>query len=235
MERTIDVAFRYQDVRDSSGLAIAVIDTLRATTTMTVILDHGALAVRPVGDLEEAYAIKRKDSHVLLGGERENRPPEGFDGGNSPFDWPALRVRGQRVIFTTTNGTQAIERSRAADRLILASLINAKAAANFLLELERPALIVASGTRGQLAFEDVLAAGALVSYWPQDTWSDAAKVAAALYFQYRRNLNEAIKESQHGRDLVSLGLSPDIERAAELNETRVVPILCGDGWLRAID
>ena len=121
MTRTIDVVFRYQEAEVEHYGAVAVIDTLRATTTMTAILERGALAVRPVAGLEEAYALKERDPHLLLGGERDNRPPDGFDGGNSPYDWPESRVHGQRVVFSTTNGTAAIDKVRSIPRLVLAA------------------------------------------------------------------------------------------------------------------
>lgn len=233
MIRTIDVVFRHQDAEPADFGSALVIDTLRATTTMTTILERGAMAVRPVASLEEAYQWQSRDPHVLLGGERDNRPPEGFDGGNSPFDWPAARVRGQRVVFTTTNGTAAIERVRSVPHLGLAALINAEAAARFLWQWECPALVVASGTRGRIALEDVLAAGAVASQWPRDARSDAAEIAAALYWQHREQLGDAVRYASHGRDLAAMHRDQDLEYAAAFNRTRVVPVLCQDGWLRA--
>lgn len=233
--RRIDVAFRQEDaVLDNVGAA-AVIDTLRATTTMIVILERGAVAVRAVADLEEAYAMKERDPELLLGGERNNRAPEGFDGGNSPFEWPKERVHGRRVVFTTTNGTAAIERARAVPRLVLAAIINAEAVGRYLWQLERPTLLIASGTRGETALEDVLAAGAVASYWPRPTRTDAADVACALYEREIKRLDLAVAESRHGQDLAKIGLADDLDFASRLNSSQVVPMLCGDGWIRAAD
>lgn len=232
MTHKIDVAFRQEDAATDGYGAVAVIDTLRATTTMTVLLERGAVAVRPVAELEEAYALKRRDGELLLGGERQNQPPEGFDGGNSPNDWPATRVSGRRVVFTTTNGTTAIERVKRIPRLILAALINAESAGRYLLELERPALLVASGSRRRASLEDVLAAGAVARVWPRSRRTDAAEMAVLVFESCRGHLGEAIRAADHGQDLVGLGLDEDLAFAAELNCSRVVPVLCGDGWLR---
>jgi 2-phosphosulfolactate phosphatase len=214
----IDVAFRQEDACTDGYGAAAVIDTLRATTTMTVLLERGAVAVRPVADLEEAYALRRRDDDLLLGGERHNRPPEGFDGGNSPYDWPS-----------------DIERVKAIPRLILAALINADAAGRYLLALERPALLVASGAEHRASLEDVLAAGAVARMWPRQRRTDAAEMAVMVFESCAGRLGEAVRTADHGQDLIKLGLDDDLAFAAELNSSRVVPVLCGDGWLRAAD
>jgi 2-phosphosulfolactate phosphatase len=202
---------------------------------MTVLLERGAIAVRPVAELEEAYALRSRDDDLLLGGERHNRPPEGFDGGNSPYDWPSERVYGRRVASTTTNGTAAIERVKAVPRLILAALINADAAGRYLLELERPALLVASGADHRASLEDVLAAGAVARVWPRQRRTDAAEMAVMVFESCAGRLGEAVRAADHGQDLIKLGLDDDLAFAAELNSSRVVPVLCRDGWLRAAD
>ncbi len=235
MNRTVDVAFRHEDARGAEFGAVAVIDTLRATTTMTTILERGAVAIRPVADLDEAYALKNHDPLVLLGGERDNRPPEGFDGGNSPADWPKARVQGHRVIFTTTNGTRAIDQVRSIPRLVLGSLINAEAASRYLWELERPTLLVASGTQGRPALEDVLACGAMAVHWPRSWRTDAAEIACALFHQESMHLGNAVRQSAHGKRLAELGLDADLAYASHLNRSSVVPVLCSDGWLRSGD
>jgi 2-phosphosulfolactate phosphatase len=226
--------FRQEDAQTDGIGAAAVIDTLRATTTITAILERGALAVRPVADLKTAYAQKTRDPDILLGGERNNRPPEGFDGGNSPHDWPKERVIGRRVAFTTTNGTQAIERVRKIPRLVLAALINAEACARYLWHLQEPTLLVASGSRGAPALEDVLAAGAVAHYWPHADRTDAAEIACTVFERNRARLSEAVRLSDHGRDLDQMGLAEDLTFAARLDVSMVVPILDADGWLRAL-
>ncbi len=235
MRQTIDVAFRFQDALTEDVGAALVVDTLRATTTMTAILGEGALAVRPVASLSEAYRLKREDPTVLLGGERNNVPPDGFDGGNSPADWPHQKVRGRRVVFTSTNGTQAIDAVRRVPHLAIGALTNAARASRFLRQWECPALVVASGTRGRLALEDVLAAGAVVSHWPLEAQKDGALMARALFEQYRERLTEAVRLAEHGQDLVQMGLGADIAYAAQLDRTNVVGVLCQDGWLRPIE
>jgi len=44
--------------------------------------------------------------------ERNGEKMPGFDKGNSPFEYAGDQVKGQRIAFTTTNGTQAIDKAK---------------------------------------------------------------------------------------------------------------------------
>jgi 2-phosphosulfolactate phosphatase len=80
------------DQFDIRGANVVVIDVLRATTSMCVAFDHGAKFMHPVAEVAEAEAFRSKG--YLLAGERNGIKVEGFDLGNSPFDFmPALRLR----------------------------------------------------------------------------------------------------------------------------------------------
>jgi uncharacterized protein YlzI (FlbEa/FlbD family) len=78
----LDVLFGIQAVTpaDVTGRVVAVIDVLRATTSMTVALANGARAVVPFESSEEvvsrAKALSRQD--VVLAGERRMLAIPGF-------------------------------------------------------------------------------------------------------------------------------------------------------------
>jgi 2-phosphosulfolactate phosphatase len=59
--------------------------------------------------VEEAFQMAKTFPRgtTLLGGERGSRKIEGFDLGNSPKEYVAEKVKGKRLILTTTNGTKA--------------------------------------------------------------------------------------------------------------------------------
>src|SRR5262245_52562441 len=79
--------------------AVAVIvDVLRATTTLTVALDHGAARVIPAASPAQAFELRSRSPAALLCGEREGRKIEGFDLGNSPDEYRATRVKGRELI-----------------------------------------------------------------------------------------------------------------------------------------
>ncbi len=234
MAQPIQVTFRYQEVdNQAQGCVVVVVDVLRATTTITTAFDHGARAVLTVADLEQAYAFKQRDPAVLLGGERNNLPPPGFDGGNSPFDYPPERVNRQRLVFTTSNGTQAVAAAAKSEAMALGCLLNASACAQWLSQFPYPAVIVAAGSQGAVSLDDVLTAGAIVAATDPTRWSDSAKIAVAVYASWRHNLMDGLSQARHGQTLIRQGLVEDIRWAARLNVTRTLAVRGADGWFYA--
>ena len=73
------------------------------------------------------------DSDSLLKKARSNKlAPDDFDGGNSPANAGSFIAPGSSPILTTSAGTQAIARLKAADTVIFASFANATAVAGAL-------------------------------------------------------------------------------------------------------
>lgn len=140
------------------GALAVVIDVLRATTTLTVALGHGARAVRVAATVEEARALTGETPDALLCGERGGRPIAGFDLGNSPFEYGAERVAGRTLVFASTNGSQALRFAATARRTLLAAFVNAGAVIARAAD-ESEVWLVASGKIGEPAIEDVACAG----------------------------------------------------------------------------
>lgn len=229
--RSIDVIYRWQDdLPDLTQTAVIVIDTLRATTTIAAILANGARAVLPVGEVERAYRMKEQDPALILGGERDNRPLPGFDAGNSPYDYPPDVVRGRRVVLTTTNGTQAVERAQGAPWQGLGALVNARAAAAAQQHGSGQGLIVCAGTQGHVSLEDVLAAGAIAWHWPQEACSDRALIARALFDNWRGRIYEGVSQSGHARTLIDQGIGADVQFASRLDMYKTAVVRTAGGW-----
>ena len=116
------------------GVAV-IIDVFRAYSVECYAYHAGVERIYPLGDLDEAYALKRAHPDYLLAGERHARMGEGFDFGNSPSQLQNADLRGRRMIHTTSAGTQGIRAAANADRILLASLVNARATAEYLRRL----------------------------------------------------------------------------------------------------
>ena len=127
--------WRHLDAAHLRASACAVIDVIRATSTIAVALGHGASGVRPVASMAEAFALKEQNPAALLAGERGGVALPGFDLGNSPREVTAERVQGREMILTTTNGTQALAACRSARAVVTASLLNLAAVAARLREI----------------------------------------------------------------------------------------------------
>src|ERR1041385_4962484 len=116
------------DVRDKT---VVVVDILRATSCMVTAFAHGVESITPVANLEECRSLKTRG--FVISGERDGKKVEGFDKGNSPFEYTGDQVRGLKIAFTTTNGTQAIEKAKDAKEIIIGSFLNLTTVAKYLL------------------------------------------------------------------------------------------------------
>ncbi len=233
---------RYVDPEELSGGTAVVIDVLRASTTITYALDAGAETVIPCLEVEDAMALAEHFRHdeVVLGGEREGVPIEGFQLGNSPEEYTPVSVGGKTVIFTTTNGTRALLHARVADEILIASFVNARAVARQLFDREH-VNIICSGTDGRITEEDVLLAGLLVerlqreggmvyqqngqAITARESWLNAFALPQALGAEPLDpdRLAAELRKSAGGQNLMALELDEDILAASWLDRFDIVP------------
>lgn len=202
--------------RPLDGTVCVVFDILRATTSMVNALAQGADCIRPVSEIQEAVDWKRNHPEVVLAGERDGLRIRGdqaggldFDLGNSPREFTRDKVEGKTIVMTTTNGTRALQACRAAERVLVASFLNLRATALWIMK-HQPAhlLLVCSGTGDQPALEDILAAGALCekiwSLYSHGQTSDSAEMARRIFPLLQSNLLEAMKSCRNGRRLLDM-------------------------------
>lgn len=123
-----------EGARQARG-ATVIIDVFRAYSVECYGFAQGLRRIYPVGSLEEARQIKAACPDYLLCGEREGRPQPGCDFGNSPLEITKRDLTGRVLIHTTSAGTQGLENAKGADVLLAASLVNAKATADYLRRL----------------------------------------------------------------------------------------------------
>ncbi len=113
------------------GLTV-IIDVFRAFSVEAYLFAQGADQIVPVGDADLAYRLKRENPSFLLAGERHGKILEGFDMGNSPSENRSFNVTGKTVVHTTSAGTQGIANAIHADEILGASLVNARATAEYI-------------------------------------------------------------------------------------------------------
>ncbi|QDU96410.1 2-phosphosulfolactate phosphatase [Lignipirellula cremea] len=250
MQRSLDVFLLPSLATDADleGRTAVVIDVLRATTTICYALAAGARAVIPCQEVDEARRLAGLTPGALLGGERQGVRIEGFDLGNSPTEYDDDSVAGAVILFTTTNGTRAMQRCRGARRVLLGAFVNFSALCDSLADAEEIA-IVCAGTHGEITREDVLLAGAIADDVAQRRanqpgapqgpvrFNDQAEIAADAWRALRRDplglspLALTLRSSQGGRNMLELGQENDIEIAAQLDKLELVPELHLTDWV----
>lgn len=210
-----------------NGCVVAVIDVLRATTTIAQALQNDASCVIPVASVESARMLANENRNALLCGERGGVKPDGFALGNSPAEYTPDLVQGRDLVLTTTNGTRALQLCTQADRVITTSITNLDAAATFLKSLNQDIMIVCSGTDRKVSLEDAIAAGLLAdSISDHYTRDDAASLlihAARDTIQSSGSLAAAIASSFHAKRLQRLGFESDVLQAAQRGTSTIIP------------
>jgi len=207
--------------------ACAVIDVIRATSTIVMALAHGAPGVVSVAGVDDAFALKERNPEALLAGERGGQALPGFDLGNSPEDFTAERVQGRPLILTTTNGTQALAVCAGAREVVTAALLNLEAVAARLRKIGPPWIIVCAGCNGEFGVDDAIVAGALAEALGRE------HALVSLYRSVRGDLAATLLGSAAGRELLKVGLEKDVPFCAQLNRFSSVPTLGTDGVLRS--
>ena len=230
MGRSISVALLpslitpHADVR--AGCAV-VIDVLRATSVMATAGRAGIRQITTCEDINTAFALAAAaDERPLLCGERQCKPIDGFDLGNSPAEYSPEAAGGRDMVLTTTNGTKAIMAVIDSRRLMVSSFLNLDATVAAIADEEQLQLVCA-GTEGHVSYEDVLLAGAIVdrldskaSLGDRDNIDDSARLAWNAWKQTQTThtpLANTLRQSLGGRNLLRVGYQQDIDRCAEVS------------------
>lgn len=231
----LDVLFGVQQLtpQDVHGRVVAVIDVLRASTTVAVALANGAKAVIPFESSEDAIMRSKQMERgaFLLAGERRMLKMEGFDLGNSPREHTAEAVEGRTVLLTTTNGTKALLSLQGARDVLVASYVNLTGVTTMLRAALRGGAditIVCAGQDRQFALEDAACAGRYVSNVSKRMAdidvNDAALAASLIDRKYGDNLLRLFSTAAHGRALAAAGFEGDLAACAAVDAFPVIPI-----------
>jgi 2-phosphosulfolactate phosphatase len=222
-----------------SDRVVVVMDILRATSVIVHAISQGASEIIPLATVEEAFRMAKAfpRGFVMLGGERENREIPGFDLGNSPREYIEQRVKGKKLVLTTTNGTRAFHAVSSGKEILAGSFLNIGAIAQRCVESNRDVFIFPSGDKGNFSLEDTLCGGMLIDLIRRREkkeifLTDASSCAQILYQRFKDNLLEAFHLSHHGKELMDRGFKDDLAYCAQIDVTPVVPIF-REGVIRA--
>lgn len=232
--KTIDVCLspELMHLYNVEDRTVVVVDILRATSCMVTAFAHGVESITPFANLDMCRAMKKNG--YITSGERDGKKVDGFDKGNSPFEYMDADVKGKKIAFTTTNGTQAIEKAKGARRIIIGSFLNLSSVVKYLLFGENSVLIVCAGWKGKVNLEDTLFAGAVVDKLRNhiEPDCDAPLAAQHLYTIAKDNMVSFLSNSSHVKRLARLSINKDIDYCLTFDKYQIVPCLV-QGVLKA--
>lgn len=225
----VDIALSNNFDQDSLKVNIgdsvcAVIDVIRATSTIATLFGSDVNSIIVAGTLDEAYSLKKAYPARLLCGEKGGLKPEGFDYGNSPLEFSTLDLRGRQAILKTTNGTVSFMKAAGSPAVFSLAALNFRHTMEDVLDNalknERDILFLCSGEMGKIAYDDAYIAGLAVKYLlskPHDLiYSDSAKLVLSAAIG-DRSLHDALSKSISAESLRGVGLGDDIEFCSMLN------------------
>lgn len=230
-------------VETSANDIYIIVDVIRATTTMAVMLDQGAARILAAPSIEQAREAGQKLHGSLLCGERRVKRIPGFDYGNSPTEFSQLDLTGREMILTTTNGTRAFYACPEDSTRLAGSFYNAQAVSSLALELawqrNSNIAIVCAGEFNYFALDDAVCAGylAIELELQHDDRLTAQEFSSPLHLHesalgaielyhacYPRKV---LEYSNSATSVIEAGLGPDTEFCMQRSVSKSIPMVIG--------
>lgn len=214
---------------------VIILDVLRATSTITVALANGAKEIIPTENITTAVRVAKGSKNSLLCGERNGKTVDGFNLGNSPFEYTPEAIKDKSLIFSTTNGTLAIIKSKFAKTCLICSFVNITAIVDYVNSIDEDFTIICSGKLNDFCLEDVVCAGMLLSKLSagrnlemKDSEIAAMNLASDLAMLMNVPSQDKILKMfqlcEHGKYLATIGFEKDLEFCSKIDSYPYIPI-----------
>jgi 2-phosphosulfolactate phosphatase len=216
----------YSYYRNDNAIVV-VSDILRATTAICAAFENGVKSLIPVAGLDEARVYKKKG--YLVAAERDGVVLDFADFGNSPFNFHPDRVRDETIVYSTTNGTQAIKMASDARHVAVGAFINMSALAEWIIGQGNEVLVLCAGWKNRFNLEDSIFAGGLAEILIRSgnfyTDCDSAVASIELWKLARPDLLGFMDKAAHRHRLKKLNLDDILEYSSTPDSTGVIPLL----------
>ena len=226
---TLDIIISGDDIKAEKikNKTAVVIDMFRATSVIITAMNNGCKEIIPFLTIKET--LKKADEigreNCILGGERNAVKIEGFDVSNSPLEYTEDLVKNRSVLMTTTNGTKTLTRCCEAENILIGAMINAKAVAEKIIEMNNDVVIVNAGTKGNFSMDDYICSGYIINEILKKKSLDLTDIAktAVLIFKSHEDILSYVKEASHYSVMKGLKLEDDIEYCIKKSIINIVP------------
>jgi 2-phosphosulfolactate phosphatase len=209
---------------------VIIVDVLSFSTCVEIAVSRGATVYpyRGSAPLEFAASVD-----ALLAGPEQN--PHGY--ALSPQSLLHIRP-GTRLVLPSPNGS-ALTLETGATPTLAGCLRNCRAVAEAAMRYGRGIALIPAGERWRgdwslrPSFEDLLGAGAVISYL-EGSLSPEAQAARAVFEQCKSDLGLRLQQCSSGKELIERGRAYDVGFASEFNGSQCVPVL-KDGAYRQME
>jgi len=227
--KTIEVCFSpalFHLYKNEDSIVV-IVDILRATSAICSAFDKGAEKIIPVASIEEAKEYKKNG--YLVAAERDGIVLDFADFGNSPNNFTSDRVKGKTIVYSTTNGTYAVQIASSCEKVVIGSYLNHKVLTDWLLQQNKNIIILCAGWKNRFSLEDTIFTGALADALIKSkhftTNCDSALASIDLWNIAKNNLLGYIEKAAHRTRLRNLKLDDILEYCHTFDLSDSIPVL----------
>jgi len=231
-QRKIEVCFSpilFNDFRNPEAITV-IVDILRATSAIVTAFMNGVSRIIPVETLEQAEEYKRQG--YMVAAERDGLVQPFADFGNSPFNFTRDRVAGRHIVYSTTNGTQAIHQASECFYVVIGAYLNFSALCKWLIKQRRDIVILCAAWKNKFNLEDTIFSGAIAGQILKDqryhTVCDSTLAAIDLYHLAKPDLLGYLDKTAQRHRLRKNKLDDVIEYCHTYDLTTIIPVLKDD-------
>jgi len=140
-------------------------------------------------------------------------------------------VENKTIVYSTTNGTQAIHLASNCSKVLIGSFLNLTPVCNWLKQNKKNLVILCAGWKNKFNLEDTLFAGAMVEQLLMDkqfyTICDSAHASMDLWNLAKPDLLKYIEKAAQRSRLRKNKLDDVLEYCLTRDITNVLPVLEG--------
>jgi len=212
---------------------VIIVDVLSFSTCVEIATNNGAI-IFPYAYKDESVIDYAKSLQAELASHRQRWTITGYS--LSPKSLEQIPA-GTRLVLPSPNGSFLTLHTGNTPTLA-GCLRNCQAVAEFAQKYGEKIAVIPAGERwkddGSLrpAFEDLIGAGAIISYLP-GSLSPEAEAAIAAFQAFQQDLLGYLKKCSSGKELIEKGFEADVELAAAFNISDCVPLLTENAYINS--
>ncbi|WP_292801667.1 2-phosphosulfolactate phosphatase [Nostoc sp. NMS7] len=210
---------------------IVIVDVLSFSTCVEIATNNGAI-IFPYTIRDESVIDYAKSVRAELASHRQRWTTTGYS--LSPKSVVQIPT-GTRLVLPSPNGSFLTLHTGNTPTLA-GCLRNCQAVAEFAQKYGDKIAVIPAGERwkddGSLrpAFEDLIGAGAILSYL-NGNLSPEAEVAVATFQAFRQDLLGYLKKCSSGKELIEKGFESDVELSTAYNISDCVPLFTDNAYI----
>ena len=145
-------------------------------------------------------------------------------------------AKGARIVLASPNGATLTLAAKPTP-VLAGCLRNARATASAAMKYGRNIAVIPAGERWRAdyslrpSFEDLVGAGAIISYLA-GSLSPEAISAVAAFREAKPRIGAYLKQCSSGKELIERGFAKDVSLASQLNVSESASILVNDAYVR---